>query len=286
MRLVCLAVLLLATPAAADVGGQSTTTAAFAPDGTVVRLTTAWGKGAKATLQVGKAKATRLHTGETAGALAVGHDKVVVALATDDAEPFQIVVLSENDRGEPVAIARPTDRRDVPFAVAATATPDGFTVFFQEIQSDDPTAAHTYMVKLDTDGAATGAAVEVAVPWSLGAAAWNGKGYHLALFYTESTGMRLSMVSLTDAGHPEQHPDWASKAGFVSDVHLVALDGAITAFYRGGKGGDRLLETDVTKIGQWGQEPPKAKDRGALPLTSSIAITTDGKPTKVKARGR
>lgn len=267
--------------ARADIG-SSTTSAAFVA-GDLVKLTTGWGKGAKATLQVGHAKRVVLHDGDAAGALATGHDKVVIALAVDAAaDPFQVIVLADGKRSEPTAIARPVDRHDLPFAVAATETPDGFTVFFQEIQSDDPTAAHTYMAKLDADGAPVGAAVEVPVPWSLGAAAWDGTGYHLALYYTEATGMRLSMVTLTADGQPQGHPDWASRAGFISDVHLVAADGKVHAFYRGGPGGDRLLESDVTTIGAWGAEPNKAKDRGKLPLSSTIAITATGAPKKVK----
>jgi hypothetical protein len=284
-RSVCVAALavMLGTAGAAHADpGNTTITAAFIA-GDLVRLTTGWGKGANATLVVGHDKPVVLHDGDTAGALATGHGKIVIALAVDAADdPFEVITIADGKRGKPASIARPVDRHDVPFAVAATETPDGFTVFFQEIQSDDPSAAHTYMAKLDADGAPLGAAVEVPVPWSLGAAVWDGTGYHLALFYTESTGMRLSMVTLSGDGQPLEHPDWASRAGFISDVHLVAADGKVHAFYRGGSGGDRLLESDVTAIGSWGTEPKKAKDRGKLPLSSTIAITATGAPKKVK----
>ena len=121
------------------------------------------------------------------------------------------------------------------------------------------------------------------VPWWLAAAAWNGKGYHLALYYAgEGTGARLSMVSLTDAGVPEQHPDWASAPGQLSDMHLVAEGKSIFAYYRGGSGGDRLVLTDVTKIGQWGSKTQGAKNLGALAATEAIAINAKGKPVRVK----
>jgi hypothetical protein len=256
--------------------------AAYTADGTLIRLLTTWSGDAGAELYIGKKKKS-LHTGEAAGTAVSGHDKVVVALAVDDAkEPFRVYVLDGKTLSEPTAIARPVDRRDAPFAVAATATPDGFSVFFQEVQTDDGTAAHTYLVKLDKAGAVDGAATEVPVPWSLGAAAWNGNGYHLALFYPgDQNGMRLSMVSLSTAGQPQQHPDWASAAGFISDVHLVAADGTITAYFRGGKSANRLYEADVTAIRSWGSEPPEATDHGKLSPSKTIAISLKGAVKKV-----
>jgi hypothetical protein len=281
------AVTCLTASIAAAQPAQVEARAAYRADGTLVRLiSTSAKKKSAVTLHVGKAAAVTIHAGDATGTLAVGHDRVVVALAVDDAKkPFRIVVLDGDERAAPVALARGSDRHDIPFAVAATPTPDGFTVFFQEIETDDPTNAHTYMATLDKTGKPTGDAKEIAVPWSLGAAAWNGKGYHLALFYPgDGRGMRLSMVSLTAAGSPEQHPDWASRAAFpIGDVHLVAANGKIRAFYRAGA---RLLESDVTAIRDWGSEPPKAKDHGALSQTKAIAITAQLRPAKVAGTGK
>ena len=140
------------------------------------------------------------------------------------------------------------------------------------------------MVELDKTGAVAEEPREIQVPWALAAAAWNGKGYHLGLYYSGGgDGVRLSMVSLTAQGAPEQHPDWASQPGLVSDVHLVLAGRRIRAFYRGGMG-DRLHETDVTTIGQWGQVRGKAKDLGALGARQAIAITAKGGATKISAR--
>ncbi|HTM23400.1 MAG TPA: hypothetical protein VL172_22915 [Kofleriaceae bacterium] len=253
-----------------------------APDGTVVKLVNSYGRKGSARLLVGGGKAATLAQGESAGTIVVGHGRVVVALAVDHAgEPFHIHVVDGGAAGKAVAVARPVARHDYPFAVAGAVTPDGFAIFFQEVQGDDPTAAHTYLVKLDDQGAPVGAAVEVPVPWSLAAAAWNGNGYHLALLFPGyGDGMRLSMVSITAAGQPQQHPDWASAAGYIGDVHLVAADGKVRAFYRGGAGGDRLLESDVSAIGNWGTEPAKARDHGGLPGSKAIAIADD-KPRAV-----
>jgi len=257
--------------------------AEIGPGDQPVRLVAGWGRKAAVRLHAGKGKAITLHKGEAAATLAIGHDKVLIALAVDDErEPFRVLVLDGGKPGKPALIARPGKRHDQPFAVAATATPDGFAVFFQEVQSDDPSAAHTYLVRLDDAGAPTGAAVEVPVPWSLAAAIWNGAGYHLALLFPGyGEGMRLSMVSLSAAGQPQQHPDWASAAGYVGDVHLVARDGAIHAVYRGGPGGDRMLESDVTAIRGWGSEPPRATDHGALSPGKVIAVAADGRPRAV-----
>ena len=254
-------------------------------DGKPVQLTTTFGKRASTRLVIAGGKPVSIFKGSAVGTIVTGHGKVVVALATDAKQPFRVAALDDGKLGTVHIVARPGRRTtDQPFAVAGTATPTGFALFFQEVQTDDPSAAHTYLVELDADGAPKGAAKEVPVPWSLAAAAHNGSGYHLALIYPgEQGGMRLSMVSLTAEGQPQQHPDWASAAGFISDVHLDAADGKIRAFYRGGRAGDRILESDVTKIRSWGTEPPKARDHGAIGPRHALAIA-NGKPTKVELR--
>jgi hypothetical protein len=251
-------------------------------DGKPVQLTTTFGGKAGAKLSIAGAKPTAVFSGSAVGTLVAGHDKVIVALGTDGKQPFRVLVAGSD--AKPTAIARPNNRKDLPFAVAGTPTPNGFAIFFQEVQTDDPSAAHTYLVELDADGAPTGPAKELQVPWSLAAAAYNGHGYHLALIYPgDNGGMRLSMVSLSAEGAPQQHPDWASAGGFISDVHLAVDDDKIRAFYRGGKAGDRLLESDVTAIRNWGTEPPKAKDHGALSQRHAIGVAGN-KPTKVELK--
>lgn len=252
-------------------------------DGKPVQLTTTFGGKAGARVTVGSGKPVSVFSGSAVGTLVAGHDKVIVALATEGKEPFKVALVGSDKK--PTSIPRPNNRsKDLPFAVAGTATPTGFAIFFQEVQTDDPSAAHTYLVELDADGALAGPAKEVPVPWSLAAVAYNGAGYHLALIYPgDNGGMRLSMVSLSEAHQPQQHPDWSSAAGFITDVHLFADGGKIRAFYRGGKSGDRMLESDVTQIKQWGQEPPKAKDHGAIASKHALTVA-NGKPTKVELK--
>lgn len=256
-------------------------------DGALVRLSISSARKSKATLRVGKGKSKTIHKGACGGTLIAGHGKVIAALTVDHGKkPFRVWTIDDDKPGKATLVKRPGNRNeDYPFVVVGTATPDGFTVFFQEIQTDDPSAAHTYMLALDKDGKPDGDAKEIAVPWALADAIWNGGGYHLALIYSgDQRGMRLSMVSLSEQGQPQQHPDWASAGGFISDVHLVRDDETIYAYYRGGTSGDRLERGDVTKIGNWGSEPPKAKDLGKIGAGKVIAITGKGKAKKVASR--
>jgi hypothetical protein len=257
--------------------------AALTSGGDAVRVIVAnGGKKPGVKLEV-KGKTKDVYAGEAVATIEAGHGRVLVAVSIESAKtPFQIIVIDGDTVSKPTGIARPNKRDDYPFAIAATPTPDGFTVFFQEVQTDNPNEAHTYLVKLDKTGAVEGEAKEIQVPWWLAAAAWNGNGYHLGLFYAgQGNGTILSMVSLTKDGAPEQHPDWASQAGTIKDVHLVATGNSIRVYYRGT--GDRMIESDVTKIGQWGQVSTKAKDLGALSAKQSIAITAKGAAIKVGA---
>jgi hypothetical protein len=255
--------------------------------GVVARLVSTWSvheERSGLTLRIGDAEPTTLARGTASGAIEASGGELLVAYAVPDPRtPFRVrVAKRERGRfvlGEAREIARPSGARsgDQPFAVAIAPVADGWVVFFQEVQTDDPSAAHTYLVNLDREGAVRTQAREIPVPWALAAAAHNGRGYHLALYFPGyGEGMRLSMVSITEDGAPEQHPDWASAAGYVADVHLVARDGRVRAFYRGGAGGDRLLESDVTQIRGWGSEPPRARDHGALESAAAIALFDTG----------
>lgn len=261
------------------------------------RVITRWaasgeGSGRLVTPAAAGPRTTPLYDGRGGAAtITSGHGAWLVAYAVEAAaDPFRVRLVRPARQGtggagatgtdlaigEEITIARPTRRHDLPFAVVATATPDGFAVLFQEIAANDPSAATTSMVLLDVDGRPAGPATSVPVPWSLADMIWNGAGYHLALIFPgHGTGMRLSMVSVTAAGQPQQHPDWSSAAGYVADVHLVRAGEQIRAFYRGGTGG-RLLESDVTAIRGWGSEPPRARRHGALGQAEVIVVEGPG----------
>jgi hypothetical protein len=256
-----------------------------------VSVLTRWeadGSGSGRLLVDGRPPTTLYDGGGGAATVATGHGVWLVAYEVDAArEPFRARVVRRDGDGVTIGdeqrLSRPGGRHDLPFAVAATSTPDGFSVFFQEIQEDDPSAARTYLARLDRSGARTGALVEVPIPWSLAGAIWNGAGYHLALIYPGAmNGMRLSMVSTTPEAQPQQHPDWASAAGFVTDVHLAKSGTRILAFYRGGSG-DRIFESDVTQIRGWGSEPPSATRHGAIGEGEAIVVRRDGERVRAQS---
>jgi hypothetical protein len=290
----CLFTLALAPLSAAAQPAQVEGRAARLGDRTA-RVVTRWeadGSGSGRLLIEGSPPTSLYRGGGGAATITVGHDAWLVAYEVDARRnPFRArLIRRQNGRvnvGDEVSFARPGNRHDLPFAVVATARPDGFSVFFQEVQEDDPSAAHTYLARLDSAGQPVGTASEVQVPWTLADAIWNGNGYHLALIYPGSqTGMRLSMVSTTAEGSPQQHPDWASAAGMVSDVHLAKSGNRILAFYRGG-GGGRIFEGDVTQVRSWGSEPPAAQRRGAIDGRELIALRRDGesvRPVAVRAQ--
>ena len=226
-----------------------------------------------------------LYKGEALGTLKAAHGTMLVALLVDDAKaPFRLALFDGKKLSNVQKLKRPgTKQSNFPFAVAATRTPEGFTVFFQEVETANPNEAHTFMVDVGKDGTA-GEAKEVPIPWALGDAIWNGNGYHLALLYTgEMRGARISMVSASASGQPSGHPDWATQPSAITDIHLVETDGKIRAIYRGGAG-DHMYSTDVTAIGQWGQVTAKTSDLGALAANMFIAINGKGQPTKVKTK--
>jgi hypothetical protein len=272
--------LVLALTTSAHAQTRTDVRAALTSNNDVVRVVSTWGKHSSAQLEIGDGKPIVVSEVGAAAAIATGHGKTVIALDSDNGvEPFEIRTLDGKQASKPTTLARPNERWDVPFAAAIAVTPDGFAAFFQEVQSDDATAAHTYLVALDKDGKPVGAAKEIAVPWALGDATWDGSGFHLALYYNDGRGVRLSMVTTSADGQPHGHPDWASKSGAISEAHLVASDGRVRAFYRNG---EHLYEADVTRVGSWGQEPAAPKDRGALAWSQTIAITSAGDVKKVR----
>src|SRR4029079_9674762 len=80
-------------PALAE-GPPPVARAELGPQATPVRLTMTWGPKGSVRLAVGKAKPVTLGEGVAVGTLAASADRVVVALAVDDAaQPFRIFAL-------------------------------------------------------------------------------------------------------------------------------------------------------------------------------------------------
>ena len=256
--------------------------------GVLARIATRWTPEASTSgtsLSLGDAASTVLVHGASAAAIERGERVALVAYeAYGDGAPFRVRAIQNGALQPERSLSRPGSRAgDVPFAVAIAPMPgQGFAVFFEEVQADDPTATRTYLFQLDLDGAPLDAGRELSIPWPIAAAAWNGHGYHLAVIYPGSgTGMRLSMVSLSVDGTNQQHPDWSSAAGFVADVHLVAVGDEIHVAYRFG---DHWRQSDVTHVRSWGTEPPAAPDHGTLGPDDTIAVDSAGHVRRVASR--
>lgn len=274
MKAALIAVVLAATTSAyADTAVRATIDGADHP----IKLVSTWSEHGTLALD-GKL----VYAGDAAATVVAGHGLVVVPYEVSGDKPFRVRIAEGGKLREPIAFARPGKADNSPFAVAATATPDGFAIFYQEVQNDDATAAHTYLLELDGAGK-PGTPREIPVPWALADVVWNGDGFHLALIYAGGgDGMRLSMVATTKDGQPRGHPDWASAAGTVMDVHLVKVGDRILAYYRGGAGGDRLIETDVTHIGSWGSVSEHSADRGALARSTTLAVNAKGEAVRLR----
>ena len=103
-----------------------------------IKLVTTWSEHGKLELD-GKL----VYAGDAAGTVVAGHGLVVVAYEVAGDKPFRVRIADDGKLRDPIAFARPGKADNSPFAIAATATPDGFAIFYQEVQNNDPTAAHT-----------------------------------------------------------------------------------------------------------------------------------------------
>lgn len=169
---------------------------------------------------------------------------------------------------ETIELPRPAGADWAPTNATICATPDGFTVLWQEEPAGPTQArrARSFMTRIDGGGRVLEPPREVPIPWGFGAIAWNGNGYHLALFYDgQQPGQtRLSLVTLSPHGAPEQHPWWISDPQTVDEVHLVPSSPGMVVVYRGGADGTTLRTVHASSIGQWGGATPPTRDLGRL----------------------
>ena len=226
-----------------------------------VRVRTAWeagGGSAKVTLSVPGRAPVELHDGAQVFTAVATRGSVVFAAVTELSPGGELslstVDLAGDGRRRELTARFPGGRTLIPSTVIATPDADGFTVLWQALAANDLRGATTVMMRVRADGSWIDRPREVAVPWALADIAWNGRGYHLALYFDGQgpSETRLSMVTLSADGAPEQHPWWASQPGLVDEVQLVRAGDRIVAVYRGGREGTELRRRDVTDVGQWG----------------------------------
>ena len=120
----------------------------------------------------------------------------------------------------------------------------------------------------------------------------------LFLFYGDGVGprgTRLCGVHVDAATwRPQEHPWWASRPGLIDEARLFVRGSRVTALYRGGGEGDRLLEVDVSE-GQWARQARPGRPRARLGPTAlfggrlvgdELRVVTQGAPTPADGSGR
>jgi hypothetical protein len=299
-----------AQPPPGAIGPQAWMEARAATGGGAVVLHTAWAgieaggrrsgtvsierRGADLTTHVGGA--VQVHRGTAPiTALAVREQFAAVLLAERGAQPrvrVALVELGASRNGSPAAprvrrtvtAPRKSAGRFAPSSALIAPDPTGFTVIWQEQLLTDPNAdVRTYLGRLAPDGRWTVAPHVVAVPWALAGVAWNGHGWHLALYFGGGWGgagsreqTRLCLVTLNEAGTPEQHPWWISPAGEVDEAQVVQLPDGIAVIWRGGADGTALRSHLSQAVGSWGQEPgTPPTDHGIVPVGTAFASVVD-----------
>jgi hypothetical protein len=170
-----------------------------------------------------------------------------------------------------------------PARAVVCADETGFTVLWQ----DDPSTAagsaaretRATLRRASIDGVWLEPSRRVEIPWSLGAIAWNGHGYHLAVRYDGSTQdqTRLCLVTLTASGVPEQHPWWASEPESIGEIALAPSTRGMWVAWRN-DGAGRVEAALSTQPGSWGASPAAASVRGPIAADDAFApnIASDG----------
>ncbi|UJR79307.1 hypothetical protein [Sandaracinus amylolyticus] len=265
-------------------------------DAGLVTVTTTWSeargrRAARVTASLGAARPLVLHDGATVRTAIGGDRDALLVVAFHGGErPFVRAHLTRVDGGALIAgpslelardeaARRPTLR---PAAALVATTPEGFTVIVQEQDTRDPNAdVVTTMTRIARDGALIEAPRVVAIPWALGALAWNGRGYHLAVLWggwgAQHAGTaRVCLVTLSEQGAPQQHPWWASAFDSLSDVQLVRrADGAMVLGWRRGDALGVMAHVSSTP-GGWGAEPAPAIEVARIAPDAPFALQVDG----------
>ena len=222
-------------------------------------------------------QSTTVHQGESMLiSLATLPGTACVTLLHGGAAPHVVVVLAQRNGAAPQRIdaLRTAGAAFSPTNSATCARPGGFAVIWQERSHRDPSDVRTFFGQLNLQGQWTRTPAQVSVPWGFGAMAWNGKGYHLALFYDGAAygQTRLSMVTLSEVGQPEQHPWWISRPETVGDPQLYPTQRGVMAVWRGGADEASLHSTLVNGVRQWGTEAEAPRSHGTVTDRQVFAV--------------
>jgi hypothetical protein len=260
-------------------------------EGGPVRLESVWAAEgpSRVTLRFGASEVVVHEGAPVVTALAVRPDAALVAMVNGGDRSFAkvaVVPIRQGALGAPVRLdaERPRTEGFAPVSVIACPDPGGFTFLWQEQDRGAARDARTYLGRVSSAGAWITRPVVAQIPWAIAAIAHNGRGYQLALFFDgQGPGeTRLSMVSLTAEGVPEQHPDWASGPGLLQEVQLFPNGGRIVAYFRSGREGDQLMSRDVTAVGQWGSDPTDVRSHGRIAPEEEFALRAGGNGVTVE----
>lgn len=302
LLLASIAVLSFVAPALAQPSPLGPTREVRALDSGLVTVTTTWResegqRSARVTASLLGGSEVALHDGATVRtAIAAAGDTLLVVAYHGGPRAFARAVLAHVREGALVTGPSVELARDLaagraslrPASAVVASTPEGFTVLLQEQDTRDPSAdVVTTMTRIARDGSMIEAPRQVAIPWALGALAWDGRGYHLAVLWggwgTEHAGSaRVCLVTLSPAGAPEQHPWWASEFDALSDVQLVqrAGGGAMLVVWRRGDG-RRIAMHASTAVAGWSVEPPPAIDVARIAPNAPFVVVPDGEGVRV-----
>jgi hypothetical protein len=183
------------------------------------------------------------------------------------------------------SIERPGGPELAPIGVSVFARPDGFGIWWQEASTANVNDLwRTFEARVDVQGTVAPARELGGMRWPLMDAAYveAGSTFALLLYGTgDPQASRLCAVRISDAGEALEHPWWASRAGLITEAQLVVNGARAFAVYRGGRGGNQLLEGEVT-TGQWAQERPEPRSHGTIDSGEIYGARPDGSRIRVE----
>jgi len=226
-----------------------------------------------------------LHDGAPAYAWAEGGARGVLVAMIGASSTVEARFVPVAD-GRPGAVRAHALRRTAgadrsPIGAAVAATPDGFSLFWQEASTSNAQALYeTYLARFDHGGRPVGETTRVNADWPIADVAWMpSRGqYYFLLYYGggDPRGTRLCGVHVDpDRLVNVEHPWWASAPGMIDEARLVVRGDRIVALYRDE---EHLYEIDVTE-GSWGRGPTASRrDHGAIRSDTAFGAraTADG----------
>jgi len=226
-----------------------------------------------------------LHDGTPAYAWAEGGDRglLVAMIGASPTVEVRYVPIADGRPGgvRATRLRRIAGEDRSPVGAAIAATPDGFSVFWQEASTSNPQSLYeTYLARFDHDGRPVGETTRVNAAWPIADVAWmpSRNQYYFLLYYggRDPRGTRLCGVHIDPTRLANvEHPWWASTPGAIDEARLLVRGDRVVALYRDD---GHLFEIDVTE-GAWGRDPTSTRrDHGTIRADTAFGAraTADG----------